>query len=276
MTNTATVYKSPLHQMTQTTSHVSVERLVRRCRSSRYSIDHGAVGATCNPVIVVEVLKKEMHALEGSHPGARSGRCPRPPSTTSRGRLVEEMSIKGAELLKPIFDAHGGRNGRLSVQTDPRFYRDAEAIVRQAVHFAAARAEHHRQDPGDRRRHPRDRGSDLPRHQHQRHGLFLPAAVRRGGRGGRARPDAARARRQGHRTDGSGLHDHGRPAGRLAEGRAPTSRTSASIPACSNGRASRCSRRRIGCSRSAATASGCCRPRSGTTCTGASSSAATS
>src|SRR6185436_20525080 len=30
-----------------------------------------------------------------------------------------------------------GKNGRLSVQTDPRFYRDADAIVRQAEHFSA-------------------------------------------------------------------------------------------------------------------------------------------
>jgi transaldolase len=51
-------------------------------------------------------------------------------------KLVDEMSIQGAELLKPIFDAHTGRNGRLSVQTDPRFYRNPDAIVRQAEHFA--------------------------------------------------------------------------------------------------------------------------------------------
>ena len=38
--------------------------------------------------------------------------------------------------MKPIFDAHRGRNGRLSVQTDPRYYRDADAIVRQAVHLS--------------------------------------------------------------------------------------------------------------------------------------------
>ena len=40
----------------------------------------------------------------------------------------------------------------------------------------------------------------------------------------------ARAGRQGHRDHGLGLHDHGGPARRLAEGRTPTSRTSASIP----------------------------------------------
>src|SRR5688572_32843598 len=42
-------------------------------------------------------------------------------------------------------------------------------------------AEHHREDSGDGGRHPRDRGSDLSRHQHQRHRLLYAAAVRRGG-----------------------------------------------------------------------------------------------
>src|SRR6202165_2780264 len=52
-------YKSPLHEMTQTTStclwndSASIQELT-------YSMEHGAVGATCNPVIVLGVLKKEM------------------------------------------------------------------------------------------------------------------------------------------------------------------------------------------------------------------------
>jgi len=46
------------------------------------------------------------------------------------------MSAKAAALLEPIFDAHKGKNGRLSIQTDPHFYRDTRAIVEQAVHFS--------------------------------------------------------------------------------------------------------------------------------------------
>jgi transaldolase len=46
------------------------------------------------------------------------------------------MSIKGAALLRPIFDSQGGRNGRLSIQTDPRLYRDPQAIVAQAEEFS--------------------------------------------------------------------------------------------------------------------------------------------
>jgi transaldolase len=37
--------------------------------------------------------------------------------------------------LKPIFDQQRGRNGRLSIQTDPRYYRDTEALMRQALLF---------------------------------------------------------------------------------------------------------------------------------------------
>jgi transaldolase len=57
-------YKSPLFQMTQTTptclwnDSASIEELT-------YSIEHGAVGATCNPSIVVSVLKNEMIAWKG-------------------------------------------------------------------------------------------------------------------------------------------------------------------------------------------------------------------
>ena len=101
-----------------------------------YAVEHGAVGATCNPVIVVEVLKKEMH-LWKDRIEALIRSVPTATEHEIAWRLVDEMSIKGAELLKPIFDAHGGKNGRLSVQTDPRFYRDTAAIVRQAEHFAA-------------------------------------------------------------------------------------------------------------------------------------------
>ena len=134
MTNTATVYKSPLHQMTQTTC-TCLWNDSSSPTELGYAIDHGAVGATCNPVIVVDVLKREMplwrdRILELIRSMPTAG------EHDIAWRLVDEMSIKGAELLKPIFDAHNGKNGRLSVQTDPRFYRDTTAIVRQAEHFA--------------------------------------------------------------------------------------------------------------------------------------------
>jgi transaldolase len=127
-------FKSPLHEMTQVTptclwnDSASIQEL-------SYSIEHGAVGATCNPVIVVGVLKKEMsfwkdriRALIDATPPATEGEI--------SWQLVREVSVKAAALLKPVFDAHRGRNGRLSIQTDPRFYRDSQAILSQAEEFS--------------------------------------------------------------------------------------------------------------------------------------------
>jgi len=135
MTNTTTAYKSPLHHMTQTTS-TCLWNDSSSLAELGYAIDHGAVGATCNPVIVVEVLKKEMQLWKDRILELIRSM----PTATEHDvawKLVDEMTVKGAELLKPIFDAHAGKNGRLSVQTDPRFYRDPDAIVRQAEHFSA-------------------------------------------------------------------------------------------------------------------------------------------
>jgi transaldolase len=127
-------YKSPLHKMTQTTptclwnDSASIEEL-------SYAIEHGAVGATCNPVIAVTVLKQEMHFWKGRIDELIQ-EMPAATEDEIGWRVVEELSIKGAALLKPIFDEQKGKNGRLSIQTDPRFYRNTEAIVEQAVHFS--------------------------------------------------------------------------------------------------------------------------------------------
>jgi len=134
MSDTTTAFKSPLHEMTQTTATCLWND---SCSPQElgYAIDHGGVGATCNPVIVVDVLKREMH-LWKDRIKELIQTLPTATEHEIGWRLVDEMTVKGAALLKPIFDAQNGRNGRLSVQTDPRFYRDPAAILRQADHFA--------------------------------------------------------------------------------------------------------------------------------------------
>lgn len=131
----ASSYKNPLHEMTQTTptclwnDSASVQEL-------SYSIENGAVGATCNPVIVVGVLRKEIAAWK---PRIRKliEQFPAATEDVIAWQLVREISVKAASLLKPIFDAQRGRNGRLSIQTDPRLFRDSQAIVKQAIEFDA-------------------------------------------------------------------------------------------------------------------------------------------
>jgi transaldolase len=126
-------YKSPLHQMTQTTPTCLWNDSAAEAELT-YSIDHGAVGATCNPVIAVEVVKKELaywtgriKALAAEHSTATEGEL--------AWRVIEEMSASRAAMLEPIFAAQHGRNGRLSIQTDPRMFRDGPGILRQAIHF---------------------------------------------------------------------------------------------------------------------------------------------
>jgi transaldolase len=130
---TTTAHKSPLHEMTQATptclwnDSASVQELT-------YSIEHGAVGATCNPVIVVAVLKKEMNFWKDRIREIINEKL-RATEDEIAWQLVAEISVNSAALLKPIFDAHHGKNGRLSIQTDPRLFRDPEAIIAQAQEF---------------------------------------------------------------------------------------------------------------------------------------------
>ncbi|HAS32940.1 transaldolase family protein [Microbacterium sp. UBA837] len=105
-------------------------------RELEQSIDFGAVGATCNPVIALAAVKADLPKW-----APRIAELAREYPTASESELgwkvVEELSIHAAALLKPAFDASGGRNGRLSIQTDPRLHRDADALVAQAVHFSS-------------------------------------------------------------------------------------------------------------------------------------------
>ena len=99
-----------------------------------YAVSHGAVGATTNPNIVVNVLKKEMYLWE-----ARIRQLIVENSIWSEGeitwKLIEEMAAHGATFLKPAYDQYRGKKGRLSIQTNPAFYRNPQAIVEQAMHF---------------------------------------------------------------------------------------------------------------------------------------------
>src|SRR5215467_319480 len=97
---------SPLQRMTQTTptclwnDSASVQEL-------SYSIEHGAVGATCNPVIVLGVLKKEL-AQWKERVFSLIRECPAATEEQIAWQLVREISAKSAALLKPIFDVQKG------------------------------------------------------------------------------------------------------------------------------------------------------------------------
>jgi transaldolase len=95
----------------------------------------GIVGATCNPIIALSAIKADKEYWVGrikeyakTHPAATDDQI--------GWAMVKELSVSAAKILEPEFDNYNGRNGRLSIQTDPRNYRDAKALADQAFEFS--------------------------------------------------------------------------------------------------------------------------------------------
>jgi transaldolase len=101
-----------------------------------YAIARGATGATSNPVIVGEVMRKEqehwvprVRELAAQHPTWSE--------VELTWALIEEMGVRGASILAPVFEREDGRKGRLSLQTNPANHRDPARMTEQALHFAS-------------------------------------------------------------------------------------------------------------------------------------------
>ena len=131
---TTSALDSPLLRMTQETptqywnDSCAIDELT-------YAVERGATGATSNPSIVLDVLKKEkahwvprVRELAAANPAWSE--------VELTWAIVEEMATRGAGMLVPVFERAGGRHGRLSVQTNPANHRDPVRMVEQAVRFA--------------------------------------------------------------------------------------------------------------------------------------------
>jgi transaldolase len=129
-----TAVDSPLRRMVESTPS---DYWNDSCASAelKYAVERGATGATSNPVIVGEVMKKEReHWVPRVRELAASN--PHWSEIEVTWALIEEMGVRGAAIMRPVFDAEDGHKGRLSLQTNPSNYRTPERMVEQAVHFA--------------------------------------------------------------------------------------------------------------------------------------------
>lgn len=99
------------------------------------SIEFGAVGATCNPVIAFAAIKKRPDVW-GPRIQEIAAQNPTWGESEIGWQAVRDLSVDAARLLEPEFERSGGRNGRLSIQTDPRLHRDAAALADQAEEFS--------------------------------------------------------------------------------------------------------------------------------------------
>lgn len=126
-------YKSPLHEMASRTKtdfwndSCSVAEL-------EYAMEYGAVGATTNPVIVGNVLKGEMHLYE-DRIKEMIQQMPHASEDDIAWELNEEMAVTGAKLLMPIYEESKGQKGRISIQTNTKYYRNPELLLKQTLHF---------------------------------------------------------------------------------------------------------------------------------------------
>ncbi|HYO93289.1 MAG TPA: transaldolase family protein [Polyangiaceae bacterium] len=101
----------------------------------RYSIEHGAVGATSNPTIVFGVMQQEYGDWKDRIHQLFSERSSWTDAEIT-WQLIEEMAVKAAELLRPVFERTDGKKGWLSLQTNPEYYRSADRLVQQAIRFS--------------------------------------------------------------------------------------------------------------------------------------------
>ena len=104
-----------------------------------WAIEHGGTGATTNPTIVGDVLKREMDIWG---PRIRAIHAERPDATDQEvtWQVIEEMAIRGWAMLQPVFEREGGRKGRLSIQTNPTYHGSTARMMAQARHFATLAA----------------------------------------------------------------------------------------------------------------------------------------
>lgn len=126
-------YLGPLHKMAMTTP---TEYWNDSCsiKELQYALERGAVGATTNPVIVKNVLKNEL-PLYQERIKELIAEMPSATEDDIAWVMIEEMAVAGAKILQPIFEKTNGQQGRISIQTNTKYFRNPELLVEQAIKF---------------------------------------------------------------------------------------------------------------------------------------------
>ncbi len=99
-----------------------------------YGLARGCVGATSNPIIVGAVVKNELAYWE---PRINKIIAENPAFSEDDvvWALIDEVGAERSKKLLPVFEQYKGKKGRLSIQTNAKYYRDADRMVEQAAHL---------------------------------------------------------------------------------------------------------------------------------------------
>ena len=102
----------------------------------QHAFDEGAVGATSNPVItfqsvknhsdlwmpvIDEMILKNQQASEDE----------------ILWMLIDSVGIKAAKILLPVYEKTNRQKGKLSLQVNPKYYRNADAMFEQGQYLAS-------------------------------------------------------------------------------------------------------------------------------------------
>lgn len=100
----------------------------------RYAIEHGAVGATTNPVIVLSALKKELPQWEERIREIVRAH-PHDDEDTVTWAVIECIATERAQFFAPVYEREQKKKGRLSIQTSPKFHNNSELLTEQALYL---------------------------------------------------------------------------------------------------------------------------------------------
>lgn len=108
--------------------------LVRTGGLARLVTETGVVGVTTNPSIFAAAISAGVGYEDALRAHAAAG----DDAARTVHALTTEDVREAADVLRPVFDATGGRDGRVSIEVDPRLAHDTDATVEQAAALWAA------------------------------------------------------------------------------------------------------------------------------------------
>lgn len=99
------------------------------------AVQRGAVGATCNPLIVYQAItrQKELWACVlksylSDHTQATEAEC--------ANYLIQHAGREASKVLLPIYEKTEGRKGKLSLQVNPYFYTSMQKMLENGIALA--------------------------------------------------------------------------------------------------------------------------------------------
>ena len=93
-----------------------------------HAVQEGATGATSNPVIVATAIKSDQ-ATWVPVLDALIADFPHDTEDDVAWKLIEAVGKRAAALLHPVFEKTRGKKGYLSMQVNPKFYRDPARML---------------------------------------------------------------------------------------------------------------------------------------------------